>query len=110
MRAQRLPAASDSQRHERVGQLVELVGGLQRAAEITAAHPDTVNKWRRPGAKLPLDGMLRLCEAAGRTLDWLATGHDTRPDLRAGEGVVTPARVIKLIDQRIARHLRGEAG
>lgn len=75
-------------KHERVALLVEAVGGMTKAAEIADVATDTVNKWRKEGAKLPLDGMLALAVAAGVSLDWVATGYQIRPDIEArGVGV-----------------------
>lgn len=75
-----IPAVSLA-RHERVTLLVEAVGGLKRASEIAGVSADTINNWRKEGAKLPMDGMLQLSQAAGVSLDWVATGHMVRPDL-----------------------------
>ena len=97
-------------RHERVALLVECVGGLSRAARIAEASPATVNNWRKEGAALPIDGMLRLCQAAGLPLDWVASGHLVRPDLApAPEGVpkeVPSATLIRLIDARVQAALQ----
>lgn len=68
--------------NERVSLLVDLAGGLTAAARLAKVTSDTVNNWRKPGARLPLHGVLPLCVAAGVSLDWLATGHMVRPDLQ----------------------------
>ncbi|MDB5586196.1 MAG: hypothetical protein JWP26_1166 [Devosia sp.] len=38
--------------------LVEMVGGLAKAAKLAKVSPDTVNNWRKEGARLPVDGIL----------------------------------------------------
>lgn len=76
-------AAFNLERHERVALLIEAVGGQRRAAEIAEVNADTINNWRKPGARLPIDGLLPICVAAGVSLDWVATGHMVRPDIQA---------------------------
>lgn len=101
-------------RHERVALLVELVGGLSRAAALAEVSPATISNWRKPGATLQIDGVLALCLEAGVSLDWLATGHMVRPDLvgqpeEAPQGVAISASLVRLIDLRVAAALRREA-
>lgn len=71
--------------------LVEAVGGLRRAAELAGVNPDTVNNWRKPGARLPLDGIYPLAVEAGVSLDWVKTGYQVRQDLAAGMVEAAPA-------------------
>lgn len=79
-------------RHERVALLVEDVGGQKRASEIASVSADTINNWRKEGAKLPIDGVLQLCMEAGVSLDWVATGHMVRPDvIRRGQELAEAA-------------------
>lgn len=68
--------------HQRVAMLVEMVGGLGKAAQIAKVDPDTVNNWRKEGARVPLLGVLPLAVSANVSLDWVAVGHQIREDLK----------------------------
>lgn len=70
-----------SVQHERMAWLIAAVGGQAAAARLAEVSPDTVNNLRKPGWKIPLNVALALCQEAGMSLDWLATGHQVRPDL-----------------------------
>lgn len=74
-------AGFEVSRHERIAMLVEMVGGQGPAAKLAQVSHDTVNNWRKPGSRVPLEGMLALAVAAGVSLDWIATGHQVRPDM-----------------------------
>jgi phage repressor protein C with HTH and peptisase S24 domain len=67
-----------------MAQLIEMVGGTGDAAEIADVSRDTINNWRKEGAAVPLQKALLLAQAAGVSLDWVATGHQVRPDLPTG--------------------------
>jgi len=69
--------------HDRVAMLVEMVGGLVEAAKIAKVDRDTINNWRKEGARVPILGLLPLAIAAQVTLDWIATGYQQRPDIEA---------------------------
>lgn len=69
--------------HERVAALVEMVGGLVEASKVAGVDRDTVNNWRKAGARVPILGLLPLAVRAGVTLDWVATGNQQRPDIEA---------------------------
>ena len=69
--------------HERVTALVEMAGGLVESSKLAGVDRDTVNNWRKAGARVPLLGLLPLAIRAGVTLDWVATGHQQRPDIEA---------------------------
>ncbi len=73
----------DLEFHQRVAMLVEMVGGLGRAAEVVGKDTETVNRWRKKGARVPIEGLLPLAVAGRVTLDWVATGHQQRPDILA---------------------------
>lgn len=110
-----MPITSDVlERHERVSLLVEWVGGLARAAEIAQVTSSTINNWRKEGATLPVDGMLLLCQAAGLSLDWVATGHMIRPDLATEPGqapeLPSNASLIRIIDARVVAVLQRREG
>jgi len=61
--------------HERVARLIDAVGGTGEAAKLV--------DWRKEGASLPLQKILTLAVKAGVSLDWVATGHDVRPDIQS---------------------------
>lgn len=69
--------------HDRVAALVEMVGGLVEASKIAGVDRDTINNWRKKGARVPILGLLPLAVEAGVTLDWVATGYQQRPDIEA---------------------------
>ena len=73
----------DVPQHERVSMLVASVGGPVKAAALTGRSRGHIDNMRKPDAALRLDDLLPLCEAAGVSLDWVATGYQVRPDLDA---------------------------
>lgn len=76
--------------HQRMAMLIDAAGGTGPAAEIAGVARDTINNWRKEGATLPLQKVLRLAEEVGVSLDWVATGHQVRLDLQAGGGEAGP--------------------
>lgn len=78
----------EAQQHERIGALIAMVGGPVKAAALIGRSRGHVDNMRKPGATLRLDDMLVLAEAAGVSLDWVATGYQMRPDLLAAAHVV----------------------
>ncbi|MEQ1696987.1 MAG: S24 family peptidase [Hyphomicrobiaceae bacterium] len=76
-------AAYELTLEQRIAQLVEMVGGQMRAAEIAGVSRTAIHKWRNGQARIPIAEMLLLARAAGVSLDWIATGYDRRPDLPA---------------------------
>lgn len=71
--------------HERVAALITAVGGPVRAAALMTKTRQHIDNMRKPEARLSLEDLLPLCIEAGVSLDWVATGHQVRPDL-AQEG------------------------
>jgi hypothetical protein len=69
--------------HERVSLVIAGVGGPTKAAALTGRSRAHIDNMRKLGAPLRLDDLLPLCEAAGVSLDWVATGYQVRPDLVA---------------------------
>jgi phage repressor protein C with HTH and peptisase S24 domain len=55
--------------------VLDQIGSLQRAAELTGMSSDQVAKWRDGKARPPYWPMMILCDAAGMSLDWLAFGR-----------------------------------
>lgn len=70
--------------HDRMAWLISAVGGQAAAAPIAEVSKDTVNNLRKPGWKVPLDAAINLCRAVGVSLDWLASGQQSRLDLPPG--------------------------
>lgn len=64
----------------RIGQAIDLVGGVTKAAEVTGANRATLFKWRKGEARPPLDEVTLLAARAGVTVDWLATGREIEGD------------------------------
>ncbi|SMF26934.1 hypothetical protein SAMN06265365_110115 [Tistlia consotensis] len=81
---------------ERFAELIDAVGGYHKAADLTGLQRDTLSRHARGKAKTPLHSAQILCETAGVSLDWLATGERAHPgDKAAGttfpEGFVNDA-------------------
>lgn len=72
---------------ERFGRLIEMVGGAGRAAELLGRGWSTIDNWRKGTSRVPLMDALKLADAAGVTLDWVATGYDRRPNLPPPAGM-----------------------
>lgn len=68
-RAKRLSAQAG-----RIGEVIDLVGGTMKAAELIGGNRGTLYKWRKGEARLPLDETAILAKAAGVSIDWIATG------------------------------------
>jgi len=66
---------------QRYWELIRMVGGTGEAARIVGKAANTIRNWGKDGAQRPMDEMLKLCEEASVSLDWLATGYQVRPDL-----------------------------
>jgi phage repressor protein C with HTH and peptisase S24 domain len=61
--------------HERLKFVLQQIGQLNRAAELTGYSAEQVAKWRDGKSRPKLEPMMILCEAAGISLDWLAFGR-----------------------------------
>ena len=61
----------------RIAQLVDLVGSRAKAAEVAGVSTEQIARYVRGEVpKVPLEPLLRLCEASGARIEWLATGRD----------------------------------
>ncbi len=78
---------------ERIAQLVALVGGPVKAAQVIGKTRTHIDNMRKADAPLRLDDVLALARVAGVSLDWVATGYHVRPDLieRAGRDELSDA-------------------
>lgn len=72
------------EQHERVAALVAAVGGPVKAAALIRKTRTHIDNMRKRDARLSLEDLLPLCVEAGVSLDWVATGHQQRPDLGTG--------------------------
>lgn len=63
----------------RIGQLLDTLGGLEEGHRISGVSTDTLANWRDQKARPAFLPLAALCKAAGRSLDWLATGEDPAP-------------------------------
>lgn len=79
---------------QRLEQCITAAGGLNKASEAMSMTPqglrklvrdnsDEMHPAKRGGPLLPI---VELAKAAGVTTDWIATGHDRRPDLGPVQG------------------------
>ena len=66
---------SDTGLTDRLKIVLAQIGQLNRAAELTGYSAEQVAKWRDGKSQPKLEPMAILCEAAGMSLDWLATGR-----------------------------------
>jgi len=79
---------------ERFAQLVEMLGGAQKAADLLGRGWSTVDNWRQGKTRVPLLDALELAKEAGVSLDWVATGYDRRPDLPPPAGAAGGYEII----------------
>jgi phage repressor protein C with HTH and peptisase S24 domain len=76
--------------HKRIGELIDAVGSVARAAEIANVSDVTIGRWRKGPTMAPFDKVAVLCVAAGIRVDWVATGEGPR-DIQL-EGALFPSR------------------
>lgn len=74
----------------RIGEVIERVGGVLRAATITGVGRTTLFKWRKGDARPPLDEVTVLAGAAGVSVDWVATGREFSPRAETAEVLWLP--------------------
>jgi len=61
------------------------IGTVENAAKIAGIDSETLNRWMKGSTKASFVGVAQLALAAGRSLDWLATGEGPKhPEARAG--------------------------
>lgn len=98
---------------QRFDQVIAMAGGFERARELCGVSASTPYQWRKSEGKMPLNAALKLAEAAGVTLDWVATGWDRRPGLPAPSNVAPPPlrsdllqAAIKLVEEWLDENRR----
>jgi phage repressor protein C with HTH and peptisase S24 domain len=82
-------------KQQRIAALVAMVGGPVKAAALVGKNRGTIDHWRKEGADPPLEAILPLCIEAQVSLDWVATGHQVRPDL-SGAASIMPSGYVEL--------------
>jgi hypothetical protein len=85
-------AGFDMTVNERIGALIEGVGGVTEAARITGKSRGAVHRWRQEGVAVELDAVLPLAVENGVSLDWVATGYQVRKDLLASRDPSEPGK------------------
>lgn len=68
--------ASDEIARARLSVVIDRIGSLVRAGEIAGVSDEQVARWRDGKAKPNFGGIAALTYAAGKSLDWLATGEE----------------------------------
>lgn len=63
---------------------------MLRAAQIAGVTRGTILKWRKGEARLPLDETALLAAAAGRSVDWVASGYEFQPHEDTAEVIWLP--------------------
>lgn len=68
---------------KRIAEVFEKVGGIVKAAALLNASRTTLHKWQKGEARLPFDETAVLADAAGVSLEWIASGRESfsRTDL-----------------------------
>jgi len=59
---------------ERMGAVIDAVGGPTKAAALVNASRDTMNNWKTGKSRVPFDAAFKLTRTAGVSMNWLATG------------------------------------
>ena len=65
-----------SEIRERLEELIKGVGGNVAAAEIAEVSPKQISRWRQGRSAPSVLTLGKLCEAAGKSIDWLMTGEE----------------------------------
>lgn len=60
---------------DRLESVINRIGGGQAAADLTGGSVDQLTSWRLGRTRPDFFALIRLCEAAGETVDWLAKGE-----------------------------------
>jgi phage repressor protein C with HTH and peptisase S24 domain len=70
------PEETDVGLLERFSEILDALGPLALASELTGNSAQQISKWRKGKAKLPFRQAAILARAAGRSVDWLAFGEE----------------------------------
>lgn len=66
--------------YDRFQEVLSRLDSLSKAADLTGYSPDQIAKWRDGKSRPPFQPLMILTQAAGLSLDWLATGRDQGAD------------------------------
>jgi len=84
----------------RFGELVTVVGGRNNACQLIGnINPDTVSNWSTGKSRLPLYAANILCQAAGKSLNWLVSGYDD------ASGSSSPDKVYRIVHELLVEYL-----
>lgn len=59
---------------ERMGELINVLGGPKKTAALVDTSPETVTNWRTGKTRAPFDAIFKMTRSVGVSMDWLATG------------------------------------
>lgn len=59
--------------------MITALGGPAQASIIVGVTPEQLSKWRDGRAKASFAGVSALAKAAGKSLDWVLTGEESKP-------------------------------
>lgn len=65
----------DEEARDRLAEVIRIIGTTVRAGEIAGVTDEQIRRWRDGRAKPNFASIAALTYAAGKSLDWLATGH-----------------------------------
>ncbi len=71
---------------QRMGALIDVLGGPTKAAALVEASRDTMNNWKTGKSRVPFDAAFKLTRTAGVSMSWLATGIHTISKPEADNG------------------------
>ena len=66
----------DEDARDRLAEVIRIIGTTVRAGEIAGVTDEQIRRWRDGKAKPNFASIAALTYAAGKSLDWLATGRD----------------------------------
>lgn len=85
----------------RLSEVIDLLGGLKSAAGFAGTSDETLANWRDGRRRPNFFGMQGLANAAGKSLDWLATGNDPGDSNGRASSQINPEalkEVLQLVD------------
>ena len=100
--------SSETELGSRLLAVIDQIGSRQKASEIAGRSTDQLAKYVKGAAEPPFLALARLCMAAGRSMEWLATGVDPEvPHPQPPSQAVRP-EVVSLAVQLAEEALEGK--
>ena len=99
--------SSEQELGSRLLAVIEMAGTRQKAAEIAGRSTDQLGKYVKGAAEPPFLPVARLCMAAGRSMEWLATGVEPANPLQ--DKASAPSQALTLDNVKLAVQLLREA-